>query len=119
MTSSPWYRVGRSSQGRLRAAWRLGRLWRRAGRGLEALALWRETVAGDPAPPLGLLVDCAKLCEHGVRDYAAALGYTRAALTRAEVEAPLEVRSLVCGALAHRARRLSRRLARAAHVSPG
>jgi uncharacterized protein YprB with RNaseH-like and TPR domain len=102
---------------RARAAWRLGRLWRRAGRGLEALALWRETVAGDPAPPLGLLVDCAKLCEHGVRDYAAALGYARVALARAEAEAPSEVRELVCEALAHRARRLSRRLARSTRVT--
>jgi hypothetical protein len=62
-------------------------------------------------------VDCAKLCEHGVRDYAAALGYARVALARAETEAPSEVRGLVCAALAHRARRLTRRLARATRVT--
>jgi hypothetical protein len=63
-----------------------------------------------------MLVDCAKLCEHGARDYAGALGYTRAAMARAETEAPAGLRGLVCDALAHRARRLTRRLTRPPRV---
>ncbi len=98
------------------AAWRLGRLWRRTGRATEALGLWRDAVAADPAPPLGLLVDLAKLCEHRARDYAAALRYTRAALERAERESPFEIRAPVLRALAHRARRLERRLDAASSV---
>jgi hypothetical protein len=97
---------------RCRAAWRLGRLWRRAGRVAEAMGLWQAAVASDPAPPLGLLVDLAKLCEHRARDWVAALRYTRAAIERAERESPLEMRALVLEALAHRTRRLERRLAR-------
>ncbi len=92
-----------------RAAWRLGRLWRRAGRPAETLALWQEMTRGDPAPPLALLVDLAKLLEHHARDYTGALRVTRAALARVEMEASREVRALVCEALVHRARRLERR----------
>jgi hypothetical protein len=99
---------------RARAAWRLGRLWRRAGRFAAALALWREVVDADPGAPLGLLVDLAKLCEHRVRDHAAALRLSRTALGRAEREAPDDVRALVCEALHRRVRRLERRLARRA-----
>lgn len=97
---------------RVRAAWRLGRLWRRAGRLDEALALWRDVVGSDGAPPLGLLVDLAKLQEHHARDYATALDLTRTALARAEAEAAEELRPLVLEALHHRARRLERRLTR-------
>ncbi len=96
---------------RSRAAWRLGRLWRRAGRPAEALALWQAVAGEDPAAPLALLVDLAKLLEHHARDYTAALRATRAALARVEAEAPREMRALVCEALAHRARRLERRAA--------
>jgi uncharacterized protein YprB with RNaseH-like and TPR domain len=95
---------------RARAAWRLGRLWRRGGRVVETIGLWQEVVATDPAPPVGLLVDLAKLAEHHARDYARALGYTEAARGRVEREAPFEIRALVLEALAHRARRLGRRL---------
>ncbi len=97
---------------RTRAAWRLGRLWRRTGRARQALALWRDAVAADPGSPVGLLVDLAKLCEHRARDFPAALGYTRAALGRVEAQLSREVGTLVAAALAHRARRLERRLAR-------
>lgn len=97
---------------RTRAAWRLGRLWRRAGRLDEAMDLWTETARADAAPPLGLLVDLAKLCEHHARDYARALDLTSTALARAEAETPEEIRALVLGALRHRARRIERRLAR-------
>jgi len=99
---------------RTRGAWRLGRLWRRAGRGGETLALWREVLRDDPTPPLGLLVDVAKLLEHHARDPVAALGVTRVALARVEAEVPFEVRALVLEALAHRARRLERRTGRRA-----
>jgi uncharacterized protein YprB with RNaseH-like and TPR domain len=92
-------------------AWRLGRLWRRAGRAGEALALWRTAVAADPGAPIGLLVDLAKLCEHHARDYQAARRLTETALARAEHEVGAEVRPIVLGALGHRARRLARRLA--------
>jgi hypothetical protein len=98
---------------RTRAAWRLGRLWRRAGRLDETVRLWREAARGDDGAPLGFLVDLAKLCEHHARDYATALGLTQTALGRAEVEAPMEIRPLVLDALRHRARRLAGRLARA------
>jgi hypothetical protein len=95
---------------RTRAAWRLGRLWRRAGRLESAVALWTRVAREDPTPPLGLLVDLAKLCEHHVRDYAAALRLALTALGRAENESPPELRSLVLAALHHRVRRLERRL---------
>jgi hypothetical protein len=93
-------------------AWRLGWLWRRAGRVGEARALWAETVARAERPPLRLLIDLAKLHEHHARDYGAALDLTRAALGIAAAW------DLVSGdlveALERRARRLTRRLARAA-----
>ncbi len=95
---------------RTRVAWRLGRLWRRAGRLGEALALWRDVVAEDDAAPLGLLVDLAKLCEHHAHDPAAALALTDRALARAAFETPEEIRVVVLDALRHRARRLARRL---------
>ena len=95
-----------------RAAWRLGRLWRRQGRPGEALRLWAEMVDAVARPPLGLLVDLAKLYEHHARDLDAALGLTRRALARAEAEGPEETRALALEALEHRARRLGRRLAR-------
>jgi len=98
---------------RTRAAWRLGRLWRRADRPAETLDLWRAAVAADDRAPLGLLVDLAKLCEHHARDHATALRLTEVALVRAETEAAVELRAIVLAALAHRARRLGRRLARA------
>jgi uncharacterized protein YprB with RNaseH-like and TPR domain len=94
---------------RTRAGWRLGRLWRRAGRLDEALGLWRTVAAADSAPPLPLLVDLAKLYEHHARAYAAALELTTTALARAETEVAPDVRGLVLDALRHRARRLERR----------
>ena len=90
-------------------AWRLGWLWRRAGRVGEARALWAETVARAERPPLRLLIDLAKLHEHHARDYGAALDLTRAALATADAW------ELVGGdlvdALERRAHRLTRRLA--------
>jgi hypothetical protein len=96
-----------------RVAWRLGLMWRRAGRIEAARALWAATVARDPRPPLGLLLDLAKLHEHRARDFAAALEVTRAALARAEAEAWSTDGALVDG-LRRRARRLTRRLRGAA-----
>ena len=71
----------RSSPG---SPWRLGWLWRRAGRIGEARALWADAVARAERPPLRLLIDLAKLHEHHARDYGAALDLTRAALAAAE-----------------------------------
>lgn len=95
-----------------RTAWRLGWLWRRAGRPAEALALWAQAVAGAGAP-LGLLVDLAKLYEHHARDAPAALAVARAALTRAESEGLAAWRPAVVEALQHRARRLGAKVTRA------
>ncbi|HEV8308310.1 MAG TPA: ribonuclease H-like domain-containing protein [Methylomirabilota bacterium] len=95
---------------RARAAWRLGRLWRRAGRRAEALALWAGIAAATEDAPLGLLVDLAKLQEHVARDFAAALRLTRRALDRIDASDLDAVGELVGGALGHRARRLERRL---------
>jgi hypothetical protein len=91
-------------------AWRLGWLWRRAGRVGEARTLWAETVARAERPPLKLLIDLAKLQEHHARDYGAALDLTQAALRTAEAW-DLAERGLV-EALERRAHRLTRRLAR-------
>jgi len=91
-------------------AWRLGWLWRRAGRVAEARALWAQTVARTERPPLRLLIDLAKLHEHHARDYGAALDLTRAALAAAEAW-ELAGDDLLNG-LERRAHRLSRRLAR-------
>ena len=93
-------------------AWRLGWLWRRAGRVGEARTLWAQAVARAERPPLRLLIDLAKLHEHHARDYGAALDLTRVALATAEAW------ELVGGdlvdALERRADRLTRRLTRAA-----
>lgn len=97
-----------------RAAWRLGTLWRRAGRLAESLALWARTTAAAAEPPLGLLVDLAKLYEHHAKDLGTALAVTRAALTRAEAEGLGAWRPAVVLALEQRARRLASRLARRA-----
>ena len=94
---------------RVRAAWRLGRLWRRAGRWPDAVSVWRDAAA-DADAPLGLLVDLAKLHEHRARDHAAALALTRTALARAERVAP----ESALEDLQRRAQRLERRLAAAA-----
>ncbi len=92
-------------------AWRLGWLWRRAGRVGEARTLWADTVARAERPPLQLLVDLAKLHEHHARDYEAALDLTRTALA---VVASWELGSDdFVGALERRLERLTRRLARA------
>ena len=93
-------------------AWRLGWLWRRAGRIGEARTLWAEAVARAERPPLRLLIDLAKLHEHHARDYGAALDLTRAALATAAAW-DLVGGDLV-GGLERRAHRLTRRLARAA-----
>ena len=92
-------------------AWRLGWLWRRAGRTGDARTLWAETVARAERPPLKLLIDLAKLHEHHARDYGAALDLTRAALAAAEAW-ELAGGDLVDG-LERRAHRLTLRLARA------
>jgi hypothetical protein len=93
---------------RARAAWRLGHLWRRAGRLSDTVALWRAwgMVA---SVPLGLLVDLAKLEEHVARDVPAALVLTRRALGRVPHEVGEETRALVLEAIHHRLRRLERR----------
>jgi uncharacterized protein YprB with RNaseH-like and TPR domain len=93
-------------------AWRLGWLWRRAGRLGDARALWADAVARADRPPLRLLIDLAKLHEHHARDYGAALDLTRAALAAAE--AWELVGADFVDALERRAHRLTRRLARAA-----
>ena len=96
-------------------AWRLGWLWRRAGRVGEARALWTDAVARAERPPLRLLIDLAKLHEHHARDYGAALDLTRAAL--ATVEAWALTGGDLVDALERRAHRLTRRLAHAATVA--
>jgi hypothetical protein len=95
-------------------AWRLGWLWRRAGRIGEARTLWADAVARAERPPLRLLIDLAKLHEHHARDYGAALDLTRAALATAEAW-ELVGGDLVDG-LERRAHRLTRRLARATTI---
>jgi hypothetical protein len=91
-------------------AWRLGWLWRRAGRVGDARTLWTDAVARAARPPLRLLIDLAKLHEHHARDYGAALDLTRAALdTVAAWELPSDE---FVDALERRAHRLTRRLAR-------
>ena len=62
-----------------RAARRLGYLWRRAGRIEAALAVLARVAASLEGPPLGLMVDLAKLLEHHARDYEAALQWARRA----------------------------------------
>jgi hypothetical protein len=100
-----------------RVAWRLGWLWRRAGRVADARALWADAVARSERPPLHLLVDLAKLQEHHARDFGAALDTTRAALAAADAWALDGGQDLV-DALQRRARRLTRRLARALAPAP-
>jgi len=104
--------AGLPPSARPRTAWRLGALWRRAGRHADALALWAQVVEGGGPAPLGLLVDLAKLYEHHACDPGAALDLTRAALGRAEADGLAAWRPVVLEALHHRARRLERRLAR-------
>jgi hypothetical protein len=103
---------------RTRAAWRLGTLVRRAGRPDEGLAIWEDAVARDPAPPVGLLLDLAKLYEHRRHDPAAALALTRRAAARVAAPGDLAWPPALVAGLARRARRLERRLARAVAV-PG
>jgi uncharacterized protein YprB with RNaseH-like and TPR domain len=103
---------------RARAARRLGGLWRRAGQRDAALALLHRVAAGLDAPPLGLLVDLAKLLEHHARDYAAALAWTRVALARAEADGLGAWRPDVLAALARRAARLARRAAARGRAAP-
>lgn len=103
---------------RARLAWRLGTLWRRAGRHADALALWARLVEGGGRVPLGLRVDLAKLYEHHARDLAAALALTRAALAQAEADGLRAWRPAILDALEHRARRLGARLARGAPPGP-
>ena len=98
------------------AAWRLGWLWRRAGRIGDARTLWVDAVARAERPPLRLLIDLAKLHEHHAGDYGAALDLTRAALAAAEAWAVAGGGDLV-EALERRAHRLTRRLARVATVA--
>jgi hypothetical protein len=106
------FRAGLPAALAARAAWRLGWLWRRAGRAAEARALWAEAVARSERPPVPLLVDLAKLHEHHARDYGAALEATRAALAAVEAWA-LDGGDDLVDALERRAHRLRRRLARA------
>jgi hypothetical protein len=98
-------------------AWRLGWLWRRAGRIGDARALWADAVARAERPPLRLLIDLAKLHEHHARDYGAALDLTRAAL--AAIEAWELAQDDLVDALERRADRLTRRLARVAMAASG
>jgi hypothetical protein len=111
------FRAGLPAALEARAAWRLGWLWRRAGRLAEARALWAEAVARAARPPIRLLVDLAKLHEHHGRDYGAALDATRAALAAAEAWAADGGGDLV-EALERRAQRLTRRLAGARTPAP-
>jgi uncharacterized protein YprB with RNaseH-like and TPR domain len=109
------FRAGLPAALEARAAWRLGWLWRRAGRLTEARALWAEAVSRAASPPVRLLVDLAKLHEHHARDFGAALDATRAALAAAEAWAAEGGSDLIV-ALERRARRLTRRLMAAAPV---
>jgi len=109
------FRAGLPAALEARAAWRLGWLWRRAGRLAEARALWAEAVSRAASPPVRLLVDLAKLHEHHARDFGAALDVTRAALAAAEAWAA-EGGSDLIAALERRARRLTRRLTAAPPV---
>jgi hypothetical protein len=99
-------------------AWRLALLRRRAGQADAALALLDDVAARVPRPPVGLLVELAKLCEHHARDFPAALRATRAALAHAEAEAWAATAPDLVEALERRARRLTRRLAGRVH-GPG
>ena len=105
--------AGLGSEERWRVAWRLGRAWRRRGRWEAALRLWEELLGADSSPPVGLLVDLAKLYEHAAGAFDAALWTARRALARLEAAA---AEGQPCGVLAeglrHRERRLLRRLAR-------
>jgi hypothetical protein len=107
------FRAGLPAALEARVAWRLGWLWRRAGRLAEARALWAEAVARAERPPVWLLIDLAKVQEHHARDYGAALDTTRAALAEAEAWTAAGSSSLA-EALERRAHRLTRRLARVA-----
>jgi hypothetical protein len=109
------FRAGLPAALEARAAWRLGWLWRRAGRLAEARALWAEAVARAASPPVRLLIDLAKLHEHHARDYEAALDVTRAAL--AATEAWTAEGGDVVAALERRAHRLTRRLTTAARAA--
>jgi uncharacterized protein YprB with RNaseH-like and TPR domain len=109
------FRAGLPAALEARAAWRLGWLWRRAGRLTEARALWAEAVSRADRPPVRLLVDLAKLHEHHARDYGAALDVTRAALAAAEAWTA-EGGSDLIAALERRACRLTRRLTAALPV---
>jgi len=107
-----------------RVAARLARLRRRAGRADLALALLGGLAARAARPPVEVLVELAKLCEHHARDFPAALRATRAALAGVEAEGWGAGEPGLVEALEHRARRLSRRLgapppARAAEVGAG
>ena len=104
------FRAGLPAALEARAAWRLGWLWRRAGRPAQARALWAEAVARSERPPVRLLIDLAKLHEHHARDYGAALDATRAALAATEAWTVQGGSDLV-EALERRAHRLTRRLA--------
>jgi uncharacterized protein len=94
-----------------RAAWRLGLLWRRAGRTEAARRLWSDMAGQGEVVPLGLLIDLAKLHEHHARDHAAALGVARMALARAEAAGLSTWRPEAMEAVRHRVRRLERRVA--------
>jgi len=92
-------------------AWRLGLLRRRGGRIEDTRRLWSQAVARAARPPLGLVVDLAKLHEHRARDFAAALTLVQAALGRLEADgARAGARPLLTAALHRRAARLRRRL---------
>ena len=92
-------------------AWRLGWLWRRAGRVGDARTLWAETVARAERPPLRLLIDLAKLHEHHARDYGAALDLDAGRPAGSPRRGSSRSGGLV-EALERRAHRLTRRLAR-------
>jgi hypothetical protein len=105
--------AGLSASLETHVTWRLASVERRLGRRDEALVLLRDAAARAARPPLGLLVDLAKLAEHHARDLPAALAATRAALARREAEGWVGTGPDPLEALRHRARRLGRRLARA------
>ena len=96
---------------RVRAAWRLGLLWRRDGRVEAARSLWSDVAIGPEPPPVGLLVDLAKLHEHQARDVPAALAVARSALEHAEAQGLAAWRPAIVAGLRHRVRRLEGRLA--------
>jgi tetratricopeptide (TPR) repeat protein len=95
----------------------LGRAYKRLGHFDQAVALWQTRSAYCRPGRMEPLVELAKHAEHRLRDYAAALAYTRRALAILDLAAQVAIHSAAADALAadraaleHRRARLQRRL---------